>query len=185
MILGANREYVVQLVRFSVVELAHSDLSPQLGTNVHILLDLFQNLTGAILLVVYSWCARRQRDGYGDFINFEDLPAQYIGGAHRIGLHLETWRLVVFSQYFYRLRKASIRVLFRSLDMPSMFWSVPALVDISAGMPTPWLGFTKDFRVCLFAVTENQRWPAVHCRALLHSGTCICWLIQRNHLEWT
>jgi hypothetical protein len=54
MILGANREYVVQLVRFSVVELAHSDLSPQLGTNVHILLDLFQNLTGAILLVVYS-----------------------------------------------------------------------------------------------------------------------------------
>lgn len=50
MILGANREYVVLLVRFFVVELAlaHLDSSLQLGTNVHILLDLFQDLTGAI-----------------------------------------------------------------------------------------------------------------------------------------
>lgn len=87
--------------------------------------------------MVYRRRAHRQRDAYGE-------PAQYIGAARRVGLRVYCKPgttlprpLVVFSQYFYRLRKASIRVPFRSLDMPSVFWSVPALVDISAGMPTP------------------------------------------------
>ena len=43
---------VAQLVRFLVVEPAHQGSSLRLGTGVRIFLNLFQDLTGAILSVV-------------------------------------------------------------------------------------------------------------------------------------
>ena len=42
---------IAQLVRFFVVKTAHLDLSPRLGTSAHIFLNLFQNLSDAIVLV--------------------------------------------------------------------------------------------------------------------------------------
>jgi hypothetical protein len=49
---AAVRTKVVQLVRFLVVESAHPGLSSRLGTDIYIFLDLFRDLTGAILSLV-------------------------------------------------------------------------------------------------------------------------------------
>ena len=65
-----------------MVESTHQGSSPQLGTNARIFLNLFQDLTG------YSFsgrqCTRRYRGASGGFVNLEDLPAQSLGGAHRV-----------------------------------------------------------------------------------------------------
>jgi hypothetical protein len=82
-----------QPVRFLVMESAHSDSSSQLGTGTHIFLDLLQDLTAPILLVIGIYIDFVNLKDLPvqilvDFVNLKDLPVQVLEGAYRGGVRV-------------------------------------------------------------------------------------------------